>query len=258
MTDFRRIVLTGASSGIGAALAAELAGPDREILLVGRNAARLEAVGDLLRMKGTRVDTATLSVTDTDGMARLLADYDALGPVDLVIANAGISGGLSGRDRPEPEGLGRAQVETNLLGVLNTVEPLLEPMMARKAGRFVLISSMAAIRPQPDLPSYSASKAGVRAYGIALRGWLRPLGVGVTVVCPGFVTSPMSARHGGFKPFEMSAERAARIILSGARRGRSSVIFPLPLALLAWGANLLPPAISERLERVFAARIEPG
>ncbi|WP_118138194.1 SDR family oxidoreductase [Oceanicella sp. SM1341] len=258
MTDFRRIVLTGASSGIGAALAGELAGPDRAMLLIGRNPERLEAVAELARLKGTQVDTALLSVTDTEGMARALTAWDAIAPVDLVIANAGISAGLTGRDRPEPEGAARAQVETNLLGLLNTVEPMLAPMMARGAGRLVLISSMAAIRPQPDLPSYSASKAGVRAYGIALRGWLRPLGVGVTVVCPGFVTSPMSARHAGFKPFEVSAGHAAKVILRGARRGRSSVIFPLPLALLAWGANLLPPAISERLERVFAARIEAG
>jgi short-subunit dehydrogenase len=196
-------------------------------------------------------------VTDAAGMAAALAARDADHPVDLLIANAGVtSGRLSDRD-PEPPGQSRWIVETNLQGMLNTVEPLIPAMLARGAGQIALVGSIAALRPQADEPSYSASKAGVRAYGIALRAWLRPHGVAVTVVTPGFVTSPMSERHHGPKPFEIPADRAARIIARALDRRRAEIAFPWQLALMVRLGNLLPASLSDRMERRLAARILP-
>lgn len=247
----RRLVLTGASSGIGAALAAEFAASGVSMLLIARRAEALEAVAAAARAKGAEAETAALDVRDAAAMRAALRAFDAAAPVDLVLANAGVArGGL-----PEPEGQAEAVIGTNLLGAVNTVEPLLPAMIARRAGRIGLVSSVAALRPSADLVSYSAAKAGVRAYGQALRSGLRAQGVAVTVITPGFVASPMSARHHGPKPFEMSADRAARIIRRGLEARRGALVFPLPFALMILGGNLLGPRLSDWFERRYAARI---
>lgn len=257
MSGWRTIVLTGASGGIGAALAGALARPGVRLLLTGRDASRLAAVAAAAAARGAEVEALCLDVTDREGLAAALAAFDAAGPVDLLIANAGISSGLGPGRSAEPPDAARRVFAVNLDGMLNTVEPLLPAMAARGRGQIALMSSMAALRPLPDMPAYSASKAAVRAWGTSLRGWLRPRGVAVTVICPGFVTSPMSARHRGAKPFEIDADRAAAIILRGLARRRAYVTFPWPLALLTWLDNRLPPALSDWFLRGFAAEILP-
>lgn len=257
MNQNQTIVLTGASSGIGAALAAELAGPGVTLCLFGRNASRLEASADAARAAGASVECVTIPVEDRAGMAAWLTRRDASGGIDMIIANAGIADGLSPGQMPEADGTSHSLVCTNILGLLNTVEPLLPAMIARRSGHIVMVSSVAAIRPHPDIPTYSATKAAVRAYGVALRGWLRAHDITVTVVVPGFVTSPMSKRHVGFKPFEVTAERAASIIARGLARKSTRITFPWRLAALAWISSLLPAAISDRLQGGFAAEIRP-
>ncbi|MEM1385494.1 MAG: SDR family NAD(P)-dependent oxidoreductase [Pseudomonadota bacterium] len=252
------VVITGASSGIGRALAEALAAPERRLLLLGRDMERLEAVTALCRAQGAVAEPVVADVVDGSALATVLAAFEAKAPVDLVIANAGISAGLGPDRSPEPPGIARKIMRANVEGVLNTVEPLLPGMLARGEGQIALMSSIAALRPQPDLPSYSASKAAVRAYGIALRGWLRPRGIAVSVICPGFVTSPMSARHRGAKPWEMPAEPAAALILRGLARRRAFISFPWPLVLLSWLDNrFLPAWLSDRMVAMFAATVEP-
>ncbi|MEM9047277.1 MAG: SDR family NAD(P)-dependent oxidoreductase [Pseudomonadota bacterium] len=253
----RSIVLTGASSGIGAALAERLARPGVAMLLIGRDAARLDAVAGAVRDRGAQAATAPVSVTDANALAACLVTWDADHPVDLLVANAGVTSGRSGKDATEPPGQSRWIVETNLVGMLNTVEPLIPKMMARKSGQIALVGSIAALRPQGDEPSYSASKAGVHAYGVAIRGWLRKHGIAVTVINPGFVTTPMSARHLGPKPFEIGAGAAAEIMARAIARRRSHVAFPWPLGLLTRLDRFLPPSLSDRIERRFAAQILP-
>jgi short-subunit dehydrogenase len=130
-------------------------------------------------------------------------------------------------------------------------------MIARRSGHIGLVSSLAAIRPQPDLPSYSATKMAVRGYGVALRGWLKPHGVGVSMIYPGFVTSPMSERHVGPKPFEVTADQAARIMARGLDRGRPVIAFPLLLALGCYLNMLLPTWAAELTNAPFRANVEP-
>ncbi len=254
---YRSIVLTGASSGIGQALAQRLAKPGIAMLLIARRAAPLQDVAETARAAGASVETAAIDVIERDALAHVVTDFDAMFPVDLLIANAGISAGLTSNRGPEADGVSRQLIETNYMGALNLIEPLLPAMIDRGAGRIVLMSSMAALRPFPDMPSYSATKAGIRAYGIALRGAMREHGPSVSIICPGFVTSPMSKRHRGMKPFEISAERAASIIVRDLEKGRSEIHFPKLLALLAWISNLLPPGISDWFVQGFKARIDP-
>jgi short-subunit dehydrogenase len=256
VTGFRRIVLTGASGGLGAALAARLAAPGVTLMLTGREVGRLTAAANAARARGATVELALLDVTDREAMAVALARFDAAGPVDLIVANAGVSSGLGPGRSIEPPERARDVIAVNLFGAMNAVEPLIPAMIARGAGRIALVSSMAALRPLPDMPAYSAGKAALRAWGTSLRGWLGPQGVGVTVVCPGFVTTPMSARHKGAKPFEIPAGRAADIIVRGLERSRPLITFPWPLALLSWLDMRLPPALSDWCARGFAAEIE--
>lgn len=250
----RSLVLTGASSGLGAALAAEYAAPGVAMLLIARDAARLERVADAARAAGADVETALIDVTDADALADALRAFDERRPVDLVIANAGVARGGS----PEPEGQPAEVVEINLMGAINTVEPLIPRMIARGGGRVALISSIAAIRPSGDLPSYSASKAGVRAYGQAIRSGLRGRGVAVTVICPGFVTTPMAARHHGPKPFEVPAPRAAKLIRRAVAKRRGALTFPWAFSAMIFLGNRLPPVLSDWFERRYAATIGDG
>lgn len=264
---WRSVVLTGASGGIGRALAVELASNGVTMLLLGRDEMRLEATAMLARQAGAEVRWARADVRDAHAMTELLGAADREAPVDLVIANAGrsdgtrpIAGGVedgAGRSALEPPGTLASLAATNLVGAANTVEPLLEGMRSRRHGCIVLVGSLAGTRPLPDMPAYSATKAGLRAWGTALRGALRGTGLRVSIVTAGFVTSPMSARHLGPRPFEMSAEAAARRMRRGIERGAPLVTFPAPLAALAWCGARLPAALSDFAIRPFGARIAP-
>ena len=214
-------------------------------------------MADAVRARGGEAETAALDVTEPGPLAARLSEFDARHPVDLLLANAGVSAGIAPDGTWEGAEAARGTIAANLLGAVNTVEPLLPAMRARGGGRIALMSSLAALRPLPAMPSYAASKAGLRAYGIALRGALRADGVSVTVICPGFVTTPMSARHHGPRPMEMPASRAAVRILRSIDQRRAFVSIPRAMAALAWADRLLPPALSDRLVEGLAARIAP-
>lgn len=254
---FGSIALTGASSGIGAAVARCFAQPDVTLLLIALDSERLEVVAQECRDKVAVVETAVLDVRNAAATRKALETFDERHPIDLVIANAGVAAGLEPGAMPESPGTSRRLLEVNYGGMLNTVEPLLPRFIARRRGHVALVASIAALRPQPDLPSYSGTKMAMRGYGVALRGWLRGHGIDVSMIYPGFVTSPMSARHKGFKPLEISAERAASIIVRKLRRRRGVIAFPWPLALVAQLNMLLPPFLSDWTNRSFRAKVDP-
>jgi short-subunit dehydrogenase len=250
-----RIVVTGASSGLGAALAVGYATPGTTLGLIGRNETRLMTVAEQCRRAGAEVDAAMLDVADSQQLGSWLTTF-AQAPVDLVIANAGTSGGPRPGSRVEGLESATRQVQTNLLGVMNTIEPLLPGLIALRRGRIAIVASVAGYRGLPYSPAYSASKAGARMYGESLRALLKPAGITVTVICPGFFSSPMTDRFKGRTPFLLSLERTAAIVKRGIDSGRSRVSFPLPLALALRLADLAPAFVGDPIMRANRFHIE--
>jgi short-subunit dehydrogenase len=245
MRDPRGIFITGASSGIGEALALHYAAAGVRLLLTGRDAARLDAVAARCRDQGAVVETTTIDVTDGPALAAWVTARDAEVPVDLVIANAGISAGTGGG--VETAAQARAIFAVNLDGVLNSIHPLIPAMVARRRGQIALMSSLASFRGMPGAAAYCGSKAAVRVYGEALRGDLSRHGVGVSVICPGFVVSRMTAVNKFPMPFLMDAARAAGIIARGLAAGKGRVAFPFPTYAVSWLLGVLPPGLVDVL-----------
>ncbi len=248
---YRVVVITGASSGLGASLAALYAGPQIVLGLIGRNRERLDATAEACRAAGAIVETGAIDVADAAAMAGWLEAFDAAYPVELLIANAGTSAGPDDDSPGEPIDLTLRQINTNLLGAVHTIAPLVPRLCGRGRGRIVAIASIAAFRGLPYSPGYSASKAGIRAYAEALRPRLAPQGVGVTVVCPGFFASPMTDRWEGGTPFLNTGDQAARRIKRGIDRGRPRINFPWPLVFGLRFCDLAPAMISDRILRGF-------
>ncbi len=241
----KSIIITGASSGIGDALAHAYAAPNTHIGLTGRNQERLENVAKSCRGKGAQVTTGVIDVTDQEAMAKWLIKFDAQNPIDLCIANAGISAGTS--QGPEGDAQVRKIFDINVNGVLNTIHPVMDKMIARQRGQIALMSSMAGFRGMPGAPAYCASKAAVKSYGEALRGHLKPYGIDVCVICPGFVRSPMTAVNSYKMPFFMETEKAAEIIKLGLEKNKGRIAFPFPTYFGAWLLNTLPDFLAEKI-----------
>jgi short-subunit dehydrogenase len=252
MISPQNIVISGASSGLGTALALEYAASGITLGLIGRNAERLEAIAESCRAKGANVKMATLDVTDVPAVGQWLTEFDNAHSVDLCIANAGISAGTGGGSETHDQVSNIFSVNVN--GVINTIHPVMERMIARGKGHLAIVSSIAGFRGSPTAPAYSASKAAVRIYGQALQGFLSPQGIDVSVICPGFIETPMTRVNPFPMPFIMSAEKAAGIIKSGLERRKTLIAFPWPMFLLAKLQNLLPDAWINRIYRAVPAK----
>ncbi|QLA21264.1 SDR family NAD(P)-dependent oxidoreductase [Desulfolutivibrio sulfoxidireducens] len=249
----RHVLITGATGGLGQALALEYAEQGSRLTLTGRDPDRLALVADRCREKGAQAHTAVLDMRDGPAVREWIRGVDDACPVDVVIANAGVSSSLGPNDVAEAIEDVRRLFAVNALGAVETVSALAERMRKRGHGRLVLISSLGGWCGMPSSPAYSASKAAARVYGDALRAWLSPYGVRVSVVSPGFVDSPMSRRYKGDKPFSRSPGAAARSIRRGVDRGRAVIAFPGILALGITLLNLLPPRLGDAILRKFFA-----
>ncbi|MFI4988454.1 MAG: SDR family NAD(P)-dependent oxidoreductase [Alphaproteobacteria bacterium] len=244
MRVLRHILITGGSSGLGEALARAYAAPGIRLALSGRDEARLAMVAAACTAAGASVETVRLDVCEREAMAAWLRAADAALPLDLVIANAGISLG-SGEGGARAERVRRI-FAVNLDGVVNTVEPAIALMAPRRRGQIALMSSLAGFRGMPSADAYSASKAAVKAYGEALGGSLASLGIAVSVICPGFVKSRMTDANAFPMPLLMAAERAAAIIKRDLARGKPRIAFPFRLYAAVWLLAALPPALTDR------------
>ena len=245
MRDPRSVLITGASSGIGAALAEAYAAPGIALALGGRDGERLDAVAARCRAKGAQTTTEQADVTDASTMATWVREADRRAPLDLVIANAGISAGTGGGG--ESDAQARRIFAVNVDGLMNTVLPAIPPLRVRRRGQIALMSSVAAFLGFPGAPAYCASKACVRTYGEALRALLGKDGVEVTVICPGFVRTPMSAMNPFPMPFLMDAGPAAALIKRGLAQGRARIAFPWPMVLAVKIMAALPAALRDPL-----------
>lgn len=250
----KSILITGASSGIGEGLALHYAAPDVFLAISGRNEERLMAVAEACRRKGASVDAAILSTADTGAMEDWIADVDGQRPLDLVIANAGISGGTGGSMLGESVSQARKIFEVNVMGVLNTVDPVLPKMAVRGHGQIAIVSSLAGFRGYPGAPAYTASKGAVRFYGEALRGAVADSGVKVNVICPGFVKTRMTDENDFKMPFLMERDDAVRVIVRGLERNKGRIAFPLPTHLGAWFMGILPDCMAQLILKVLPAK----
>ncbi len=243
----RSILITGASSGIGAALAQHYAADGVTLFLGGRNEARLGMVAQKCRDKGATVYVDSIDVTDRAAMEEWIAGADDSRSLDLVIANAGISAGASGLYTAEDSKLFRRIFDVNWGGILNTVEPIMPRMIERGRGQIALMSSLAGFSGWPGAVAYSASKGVVRLYGEGLRGALMRRGVKVNVICPGFIKTPLTDVNPFPMPFLMTAERGAQIIARALARNKGRIAFPWPMYLLSGFIGLLPYTLMQRL-----------
>jgi short-subunit dehydrogenase len=245
MKHSSHILITGASSGIGQALATHYAAPGVMLSLSGRDEARLWAVADMCRERGAQVHIAAVDVTDKAAMERWLLESDVHAPIDLVIANAGISAGTGGLSGGESDEQVRQIFDVNVTGVLNTIHPLLPVMKERGRGQIAIMSSIAAYVAIPGAPAYCASKAAVKSYGLGLRGYLRGTGVKVNVICPGFVRSRMTATNDFPMPFLMDSERAAKIITKKLQQNKGVIVFPWVMAFFCWFCMIIPNNVTD-------------
>jgi short-subunit dehydrogenase len=248
------VLITGASGGIGAALAKAYARPGVTLALTGRNEERLRAAVATAAAAGAIVLYRALDVRDGAALTSWIGEVEAAHPLDLVIANAGITGGHhDGADESIEEV--RRLIETNFLAACRTVDAALPAMRRRRHGQIAFVSSLAGVRGLSHMPGYSASKAALIAYAEAMRGWLRDDGIEVAIVLPGNVDTPMLARESGPKPMTLTAERTAAIIKRGLARRRACIAFPFPLYWLLRTSTLLPAAPVDKVLNRFRVTV---
>jgi NADP-dependent 3-hydroxy acid dehydrogenase YdfG len=242
------VFLTGASSGLGRALALEFHRRGAFLGLVARRAELLESLAQEL---GGRCRTYALDVTDRPSLIAAARDFEAAcGGTDVVIAGAGISVGVQTEYAEDLPVFDRI-LATNLTAVVGTFHPFIAPMRARRRGVLAALSSVAGVRGMPGAEAYSASKAALTTYCESLRQDLRGSGVRVATIAPGFVRTPMTARNPYPMPFLMDAEPFARRAADAIVRGASYTVIPWQMG---WLARLLRNLPDWALDRALAGR----
>jgi len=234
----KRAIITGASSGIGAALS-------RELSRRGWTVAMLARRGDLLRDLAREIPgsiAVECDVADRESVKRAVAE--AGGTFDLAIANAGV--GVPSHATKFKIDEAEQMVRVNILGTMYLFDAVVPAMIERKSGHFAAVASIAGLRGLPTSSVYSATKAAIQAFLEASRIELAPYDVAVTIVNPGFIATPMTEKNRFKMPFLMGAEEAAQVIADGLERRKRVVEFPRPMSLLMRTTRLIPDALYDR------------
>jgi short-subunit dehydrogenase len=238
-------IITGASSGIGWALARRLAAEGCKVGLVARRRDKLEALAKEIDQAGGTASVAAADVGDRGQTVAAIHDVAArLGPVDLLIANAGV--GLPTLLEPMNTPDIEAMVRVNVLGVVYALEAVLPEMLRRGRGHVAALSSLAAYKGLPGESAYCASKAAVNVYMEGLRIHVRDKGIAVTTICPGFVHTPMTEMNEYRMPWVMSADEAARRIVRALHRRRKVYNFPWQMRVVMRVTGWLPDWVLAR------------
>ena len=242
----KRAIITGASSGIGAALARELARRGWFVVLLAR---RADLLLDLAAELTPNAVAVACDVTDRTMVKRAV---DTHGPFDLAIANAGISVPTYATSFTAADA--ESVMRVNVFGMFYLFEAVVPSMIERKSGRFAGVASIAGLRGLPSSGVYSASKAAMQAFLEASRAELLETGVGVTIINPGYVDTPIIEKYQGRVPFVVPVDRAARTIVDGLEAGEREIEFPLVMSLLMRTVRLMPNALYDRIGCIFAKR----
>ena len=245
------VFITGASSGIGQALALRFHRAGYRLALVARRVHEIETWAAAQQLPADSYSIYSADVSDTASI--VAAAQDCLvrqGLPDVVIANAGISVGVDTAVRADLDVIQRT-FATNNIGMAATFHPFIDAMAARGSGTLVGIGSVAGIRGLPGHGAYCASKAAVISYCESLRGELRPLGVRVVTVCPGYVDTPLTQRNRYSMPFLMQPEDFAEQAYRTIRAGVSYQVIPWQMGVVAKLLRLLPNPL---FDRVLAGR----
>lgn len=239
-----RVFITGASSGIGAALAKAYAARGARLGLVARRETELQRPAATLPCESI---VLTADVRDGGRMQRSAAAFiERFGMPDIVIANAGVSNGTA-TERSEDLAAFAEIMDINVLGMVRTFQPFVAGMCASHCGSLVGIASVAGFRGLPGASAYSASKAAAISYLESLRVELRGSGVAVTTLCPGYIATPMTARNPYRMPFMLPAEQAAKKMISAIDARRSFVVMPWQMAVVGKIMGVLPNRLYDTL-----------
>jgi short-subunit dehydrogenase len=232
-------LITGASSGIGWELALALARDGFQVGLVARSADKLAELQQVIEASGGRAAIAVADVSQREQMFTAAEKIRAdLGPIDLLVANAGIS--QPEELEPFPLEVIERTMQVNFMGVVHAIAAVLPEMLARRQGHLAAVSSLASYRGFPGFASYCASKAAINAYLEGLRVQLHDRGISVTTICPGFVRTPIIDVNTFPMPFVLEPNEAARRITRALRRRRKIFNFPWPMTRLIKFSRRLP------------------
>ena len=251
------VLITGASSGIGEAIALACAARGDRLFICGRDKLRLDGVARACRELGAQVASEIVDVTDESAVRSWIESAEAQAPIARVFANAGVGTGV------EDERNVRRTFATNVSGVVNTVLPAIEVFRRRGEApgewrQILVTASIAGYGPLKACPAYSATKACVKTWALALRGMLRPEGIKVSAICPGFVRSRITDKNTCPMPFFMEADKAARKILAKADKDAGLIAFPWPMRLVTWALGAAPYWINDLVNRLLPAKVSAG
>jgi short-subunit dehydrogenase len=248
----KNVFITGASSGIGRALAFELAARGDDLVLAARRIDTVEQIrGEILgKHAGRRVEARALDVTHYADVYSVIDEVaQRLGRIDIIVVNAGVgSTGLIGMGHFEQD---RAVIETNVLGAMATIDAAVALFRQQNSGHIVVISSVAAMRGLPGSGSYSASKAAIATYADAARVELHGTPIKVTTLYPGYIDTPINQDMGDRRPFLIDVDKGARIIADLIERGVQESTVPV------WPWNVISRLLKVMPTAALARQVQP-
>jgi short-subunit dehydrogenase len=239
-----RIVITGASSGLGEALALHYAMHEHQLVLIARREDRLNDVASRCRNKGAEVETIIADVNNFERM-REIAEHLGEQPIDRIILNAGVSVGHGGGITPFEDF--ERLFKTNFLSVHALLEPIIPKLMEQKSGEIIFISSLASLFTMPTSIAYSSSKRALNAYAEGLHYQLKPHGITVMTIMPGFIESEMTQKNRFKMPFLMSTKEGIARITHAIERKKIRYAFPFRFALMIRIVSLFPHSLRDKI-----------
>lgn len=254
----KSVAITGASSGIGAALARYYAEKGCFIALCGRDLSRLEDVARDCEAFGANTIVSVVDVKNLSEVEAWIEEISDKNSLDIIFVNAGITGGAGKNGAVEESRDVQSLLSTNLIGATNTVGAAVKAMLKGAGGQIVVTNSLAGYVGFPGSPAYCASKAGLRVYCESLQRLLKPTDIDLTLIFPGYVSSPMSRKVVSAKPLEMTPEKAVKLIAKAVEKRKKKMGFPYLMWVGVRILGVLPLGLQDYLIPYFDLKVDIG